>query len=258
MAGKSRTKTFSLTVAFLLFLSGSASSEMPVLKRAEEYMANMPVRMIRKIPLPKGYHEGLFFDGEYVWVNNGKAQNTWIIKPDDGSIVSEIKPVSGFTEGITAAGDGTYWVTDWEDKKLYRVKLQEDKMIDKGAISLDPAHPAGVVKSGEKLYVVTWTRGVGTRYHLIEFDGRGQMLRKIQIKRIHEPAHLAWDGRHLWITSWYNQLVYKIDIDTLTVLGSFRSPAPETTGIAWDGEYFWITGSHADLYQVEVERATSR
>ena len=240
-----------LTLLFTLF-STLVFSEIPTLKRTEDYKANIPVRVIKKIALPKGYHEGLFSDGDHIWVSNGKGQKTWVIEPDRGTVVLEIEPVGSFTEGITAAGDGTYWVTDWEEKKLYRVKLLEDKMKEEGAVSLAPAHPAGVARVGGKLYVVTWTRGAGTKYHLVEFDERGEMLRKIQIKRIHEPAHLAWDGRYLWLTSWYSRRVYKIDISTLTVLGSFKSPAKDTTGIAWDGEYFWITGTHADLYQVKV------
>ncbi len=244
------------TIIALLFLtlsSGPAFPETPALERTEDYAPNMPVRVIRKISLPDGYHEGLFFDVDYIWVSNGKGQKTWIIEIDSGTVVSKIEPVGSFTEGIAPAGDGTYWVTDWEDKRLYRVKLVEDKMISKGFVSLDPAHPAGITRVGKKVYVVTWTRGVaGTKYHLVEFNEHGQMLRKMRIKGVHEPAHLAWDGRHMWLTSWYSQRVYKIDTATFTVLGSFRSPARETTGIAWDGKYFWLTGTRADLYQVEA------
>ncbi|MFQ5953007.1 MAG: hypothetical protein ACE5JK_06355, partial [Candidatus Omnitrophota bacterium] len=164
----------------------------------------------------------------------------------------EIKSIGTFTEGITAYGDGTFWLTDWEAKKIYRVTIKEGKMSVEYEIELDPAHPAGVVWTGENLYMITWTRGMGTTYHLMQLDENERMFRKMRIKRIHEPAHLAWDGSHLWITSWYSQLVYKIDVETFKIVGSFRSPAPDATGITWDGEHFWITGTRADLYQLEV------
>ena len=245
--------TLLLAVSFLVFFSsGNASPEEKIFKRAKEYKAKIPVRVVKKIPLPEGYHEGLYYDGKNLWLCNGEGGNIWIISPRTGDIVSEIKPIGGFTEGITAYGDGTYWLTDWEDKKIYRIRINGKKMSVEYEIDLDPAHPAGVVWTGEKLYMITWTRGMGTQYHLMQLDENEHMFIKMRIKRIHEPAHLAWDGKHLWITSWYNQLVYKVDVETFQIMGSFRSPAPDTTGIAWDGKHFWITGTRADLYQVEI------
>ncbi|MFC1644048.1 YncE family protein [Candidatus Omnitrophota bacterium] len=246
-------KTILTAVIFFTLAAGPALSEVPDLKKAKEYESRIPVEVIEKIPLSKGYHEGLYFDGKNVWVSNGKKGNTWVVDPATGDIVSEIESVGPFTEGITSAGDGTYWVTDWEEKKLYRVKIEEGKMIPEYDISLEPAHPTGVVWTGEKLYIITWTRSaMGTTYHLMQLNKEEHMSREMRIKRIYEPAHMVWDGRHLWITSWYSQRVYKVDVNTFKVLGSFESPAKDTTGIAWDGEYFWITGSHAALYKIKV------
>jgi len=126
-------------------------------------------------------------------------------------------------------------------------------MVAERAVSLEPAYPAGVIWTGEKLYVITWTRGIGTKYGLLRMNKEGELLDEIRIKRIHEPAHLAWDGKYLWITSWYNQKVYKISTEDFKILGSFDSPAKDTTGIVWDGEGFWITGTHDDLYKVKLK-----
>ncbi|MFH1836951.1 MAG: hypothetical protein ABH862_02385, partial [Candidatus Omnitrophota bacterium] len=56
-----------------------------------------------------------------------------------------------------------------------------------------------------------------------------------------------------WITSWYNQKVFELDINTFEIKRQFKSPAKKTTGIAWDGKHFWITGTYDDLYQVKLE-----
>ena len=71
-----------------------------------------------------------------------------------------------------------------------------------------------------------------------------------------EPAHMAWDGRYLWITSWYYRNVYKVNPDTWTIISYFLAPCNKPTGIAWDGKYLWITGTYADLYKVELESAS--
>lgn len=241
-----------ITVITVSLLAGHVHAAEPALKKARGYKKDLQTRIIKKIALPKGYHEGLFYDERYLWVANGKGIGTWIIDPDNGSIVSRIEPVGTFTEGIAEADKGFLWVTDWDEKKLYRVTINREKMVSENEVSLDPSRPTGITRIGDSAYLITWTRGLGTKYHLLEVNDEGRVLRKMRIKNIHEPAHLAWDGEHIWITSWYSQRVYKIDLDTFTMLGDFKSPAPKTTGIAWDGEYLWVTGTYDGLYQVEV------
>ena len=246
-----KTKLLFITIC-LTFLASSSLGE-KTLKKDESYEGDLGIQVIRKITLPKGYHEGLYLDGGNIWVCNGKKINTWVIDTSNGKVSSKIIPVAGFTEGITQVGEGDFWVTDWDDKKLYRVKIKENKMVAERAVSLEPAYPAGVIWTGEELYVITWTRGIGTKYGLLRMNKEGELLDEIRIKRIHEPAHLAWDGKYLWITSWYNQKVYKISTEDFKILGSFDSPAKDTTGIVWDGEGFWITGTHDDLYKVKLK-----
>lgn len=243
-------------VAMLSFASSAIyaeEAEMQPLDRADDYQSKIPVKVVKRVKLPKSYHEGLFYEDGRIWVVNGKGGDIWKIDPETGSIVASFKPIGTFAEDIVPAGDGTYWYTDWDTKKLYRVKMSDSGMRSEYDITLDPSHPTGAAWTGEKLYLITWTRSVtGTKYHLLQLNKNEKMFRKMQIKRIHEPAHLAWDGKNLWITSWFSQIVYKVDVTNFKVVGSFRSPAPETTGITWDGKYFWITGTNADLYQVQV------
>ncbi|MFH1798222.1 MAG: hypothetical protein ABH844_02600 [Candidatus Omnitrophota bacterium] len=238
-----------LIVSFLMFFTNFANLTLG----EEASFEKIPVRIIKEIILPKAYHEGLYLDGKNIWVSNGRGYDTWVFDTETGKIISKIKPIGSFTEAISSAGDGTFWMTDWNEKKLYRVKIEEGRMEAVDSVSLELARPAGVVWTGEYLYLITWTRGAGgTSYHLLQFDSAGKILRKMRIKHIPEPAHLAWDDKNLWITSWYNQRVYKIDEKTFQVLDSFQSPAAKTTGIAWDGRHFWITGTHANLYQTAV------
>lgn len=217
------------------------------------YRSGIPVEVLKTVLLPRGgYHEGLLFDGENIWVNNGRNINTWVIDPETGDMVREIIPPGTFTEGITRADDHRYWVTDWDERKLYRVTIEQDKMISDLEVSMAPARPTGVVWTGEDLYVMTWTGTVQKRYHLLRLDPEGRVLERMRMRGMPEPSQLTWDSKHLWITSWENQRVYKVDPAARRVLGHFISPAKRSTGIVWDGEHFWITGTYDRLYKINV------
>jgi hypothetical protein len=94
---------------------------------------------------------------------------------------------------------------------------------------------------------------MGTKFDLLKMDGNMKLLSTINIQDIEEPDQLAWDGKNMWIASWYDPMVYKVDVNTWEILAGFRSPVSRTTGIAWDGKYMWLTGTYSDLYKLEIE-----
>jgi len=247
-------KKKSIITAFLLLCPSVVfPSDQPphVLKAAPDYKS-ITVRIVKKISLPRWYHEGLFYDGKNIWVANGRRGKIWVVDVSSGAVLSELAPISDFTEAITKIADNEYFITDWKEKRLYRARIDDDRIIAESGQSVAPAHPAGAVWAGRRLFVITWTRGFGTKFNLLEMDRDAKLIRKIRIARIEEPAHAAWDGKNLWITSWYNSRVYKIDPDRMEVTGSFVSPVSLATGIVWDGKYMWLTGTYGDLYQLEI------
>lgn len=246
-------KTVLITVSILAGMASFSFAGDFKLKAASDYRP-IPAHVIKKITIPKWYHEGLFYDGKYIWVSNGEKGKTWVVDPSSGAVMSEITPVAGFTEAITQRQDnGAFFVTDWSDKKLYRVRIEGDKMVPEQSVSFAPAYPAGAVWNGERFFVVTWTRRIfGTKFDIIELDGEMNKVNRIAVGRIQEPTHLAWDGKFLWVTSWFSRIIYKVDVGSWTMTGYFRSPVMKTTGIVWDGKCLWVTGTHSDLYQVEV------
>lgn len=213
---------------------------------------DIPVKVLQKIDIPKGYHEGLSFNGPDLLLSNGEKGKVWALDKASGSVRSIIEPVSDFTESVSFFSGNQFFVTEWEDKKLYRATLDGNKLIPEVWISVKPAHPAGVVWTGNQLFMITWTRGMGTKFALLELDKDMGLLGVVSIQIIEEPTQLAWDGKYLWISSWYDSLVYKIDVKDWEVLGAFRSPVSKTTGIVWDGKSIWLTGTHSDLYKLEV------
>lgn len=243
-------------MAALLILAHipAVSAEETELTAAKDYRV-LPGRIVKKIILPKGYHEGLFYDGKSIWVCNGKGLKTWVVDPDSGKILTELKPATGFTEAITrSAADSELYMTDWTDEKLYRVKLDGDRIIPGPDVSFSPAHPAGVIWADGRFFVITWTRGsLGTKFDILEMDASLSIKTKIAADSIQEPSQLAWDGKYLWVSSWYSKLIYKVDIRQRTIVAVVKSPVRRTTGIAWVEGYLWVTGTAGHLYKMEVK-----
>ena len=240
---------------FLLNLTPAFSSQQPESLKRSANFESISVKNVKVIPLPRGWHEGLSMDGTDIWVANGyNSGKVWVVDTNSGKITSNIEPIAGFTEAISRKKESLFFITDWDEKKIYIASLRQNRLTPEMWTSTIPAHPAGVLWNGNRLFVITWTRGLGTKFNLLELDGNMKYIDSIAIKDIQEPAHLAWDGHNLWITSWYNPLVYKVDVAKREILGAFRSPVSRTTGIAWDGKYLWLTGTRSGLYKLEISK----
>jgi len=212
----------------------------------------IPAKIVKKIRIQRSYHEGLIFHEGNIWVANGKNGKVWVLDPETGSILKSIEPPGTFTEAIAWREGGVFFVTDWDERKIYKVRIEDDKMNLEAEYSFGDAHPTGVAWDGSSIFVITWTRGMGTKFHIIRMSDKFEVIARLIIATIQEPDQLAWDGKNLWITSWHGRRVYKIDVASWKIIGSFKSPIRDTTGITWDGKYFWLTGTGEDLYQMEL------
>ncbi len=208
--------------------------------------------LVKKVAIPKWYHEGLFFEGRSLWLANGEKGNIWIIDTATGEVTSRMESIGDFSEALIRTDDGNLFATEWYTNKVYRVKLEGGRLVPEKESSLEPAHPAGIACIGKRLFIVTWTRGFGTKFHLVEMDMGLKVVNRMLIRDIQEPCQLTWDGKNLWISSWYAKKIYRVDIDRWEITGYIRSPVSKTTGIAWDGGYMWVTGTYSDLYRMEV------
>lgn len=235
---------FAIAIAFIFLLCGFSFKESKLIR----------YKVAAKIELPTWYHEGLYFDGKNIWVSNGLKGKIWVIDPSNGNIIRDIDPAGTFTEAITSKEKDEYIVTDWDAKKIYTARIENNIMSAQIEVSLEPSHPTGVAWSGKNIFLITWTRSLtGTKFALLRMDDKFNILNRQNIKELQEPCQIAWDGKHLWISSWHDNRVYKIDADTFDVLGYFKPPVKKTTGIVWDGKNMWVTGTYADLYKIELQ-----
>jgi len=233
------------------FSERNPTSKDGVLARRDKLIA---AKVTVRIEIPTWYHEGLYFDGKNIWVANGIKGKIWVVDLAAGKVIREINPAGTFTEAMTSTEKYPYILTDWDIKKIYTARLEDNIMSVEKEVSLEPAHPTGTVWNGKNLFVLSWTRSLtGTKFHLLKMDSDFNILKSYKIDKIQEPCQMAWDGRNLWVSSWFENRIYKIDVDTLDVLGYFKSPVKNTTGVAWDGAHLWVTGTYSDLYKIELQ-----
>lgn len=228
------------------------TAESVSLKKSGDYRL-IEVKVAQKVAIPRWYHEGLFYDDGTIWVANGQKGNIWAVDLKTGKVLKEVCPYGEFTESMIKEPDGSWLVTDWDDKKLYRSKIERSTLTENTVLfDFSPARPAGLVRVNDRYFVITWTRGMGTRFGIVILDKEFRQTDAVAINFIEEPAHMAWDGKALWITSWYSRKVYRVDPETWEITGFFRTPFGKATGITWDGKYLWITGTYSPLYRIEV------
>lgn len=234
-----------------LFVSSLLAESVPLKKSADYH--SIKIKVAQKVDIPRWYHEGLYFDNGIIWIANGEKGNIWAIDPKTGKTLEEVCPYGEFTESISKDTDGSWLVTDWKDAKLYRSKMENSTLVQNTVLfDFSPVRPAGLVRLDDRYLVITWTRGLGTKFGILILDREFKQAGSVDIKFIEEPAHMAWDGKDLWITSWYSRKVYRVDPKNWEVTGFFRTPFGKATGIAWDGKDLWVTGTYADLYRIEL------
>jgi sugar lactone lactonase YvrE len=214
----------------------------------------IPAKVITVKEIPTWYHEGLHFDGRNIWVANGLKGKIWIVDPESGKVLRDLVPPGTFTEAVTSGGKDLYVLTDWDAEKIYTARAEGGRMRIEKEVPLKNTHPAGIVSNGRNFFVITWTRSLaGTKFDVLKLDSGFNVIKSYRINDIQEPSQIAWDGRNLWISSWYDRRIYRMDPDTMGITGYIKSPVKKTTGIAWDGKTLWVTGTYSDLYKMELQ-----
>ncbi|MBF0253313.1 MAG: hypothetical protein HQL29_05795 [Candidatus Omnitrophica bacterium] len=236
-----------LTLFYCIFaINGSCEEEKNTIMKISS-------EVVEKIELPKGYHEGIYLENDKMLVNNGEGIDTWVIDVETGKLLDKIKPIDTFSEGIFKKNN-SYYITDWDSKKLYEIKIVDNKMEEIRSVSFKPERPTGLVIVGDLTYVMTWERGMGTKYFINIVDENFKIIEKIRINDISEPSQICWDGEHFLISSWYGRKVYLVDPKNYRTLAYFKSPAKDTTGVFFDGAFYWVTGTYSDLYKMRIEK----
>ncbi len=68
---------------------------------------------------------------------------------------------------------------------------------------------------------------------------------------------LTFDGNHLWVADYKEDLIYKIDPASGAVLHQISSPGFWPTGLAWDGQYLWnVDRKQKKIFKIDTRDGT--
>lgn len=85
----------------------------------------------------------------------------------------------------------------------------------------------------------------------------GSVSKTLSVGEAHQPTGICWDGSHIWMIDYTEDLICKIDLSSAEVLISFPAPDTYTTGLAWDGNSLWCSGNRSNkIYQLDASGQT--
>jgi len=91
------------------------------------------------------------------------------------------------------------------------------------------------------------------------FGQIGSVNKTLSVGETHQPTGICWDGSHLWMIDYTEDLICKIDPSTAEVLLSFPTPDTYSTGLAWDGNNLWCSGNRTNkIYKLDDSGQTTR
>jgi len=200
---------------------------------------------VRAFPAPDPRPRGMFYDGQYIYVQGLQTGRTYRLDPDTGEVLASFNQDLG---GTDATWDGQYvWGMGWSI--LQKLKVGPEGLVPVARYELRPYlhHMAGVAWDGAFLWLggffqldpghisqqeilretdsglpyitqMEWVNGLlyaldGSRflYVLDPDDPRGPFqIRKTYALPARKPSGLAWDGANLWISDEEAGRIYKI------------------------------------------------
>lgn len=66
------------------------------------------------------------------------------------------------------------------------------------------------------------------------------------------PTGIAWDGEHLWTSSFADCQIHKVDPASGSVVQTFDAPGSESAGLAFDGTHLWnVDPGNQRIYKID-------
>lgn len=205
-----------------LWLAHDQGSDKGIIVKLNPYNGNI----LDSFPSPGTQPKGLTFGDGYLWIVDIQNNNYNIFKIDpteNGKVIDYYSLDSGGLLNIEkpiglAYGGNHLWVLDDAEEKIYNIDLIEKTIF---SINSPTTYPGDLAWDGNNLYVA----GGGYDRKIIY---KVNPLNSEVIEQIDIPGEdscvygLTWDGNHLWMVDDCNEIIYQLDIDSLTNLRSAK------------------------------------
>ena len=179
--------------------------------------------ILDSIPSPGTEPMGLAWGDNYLWIVDLQDNKYKIFKIDpneNGKVIDYFSLDSGGLfdierpTGLAYSGNHL-WVIDETENKIYNIDLIKKTLF---SINSPTDDPGDLAWDGNNLYVAD-TYGTEIIYKVNPLNG--EVLEKIDLPG--EDPHvfgLTWDGMYLWMVDDYHEIIYQLDVDSLTFLHS--------------------------------------
>ncbi len=209
------------------------------------FWMEIPAQEVQVFQAPDPNPRGMFYDGQYLYVQGLHNRQTYRLNPDTGAVLASFNQGLG---GTDATWDGQYaWGMGWS--VIQKTRVESGRLVPVAQYEMRPYlhHMAGIAWDGEFL----WLGG----FFRVDPDHISQ-------QEILEET----DSGLGYITQmeWVNGLLYALDgshylyvLDPNDPRGPFQIaqmyalPGEKPSGLAWDGANLWVSDEDAGrIYKI--------
>ncbi len=203
--------------------------------------------LIKEIPSPGSYPEGLAWDGTFLWNSDFGTSSVYKLNPNDGSVLASFPTPQPLPNGLTYDGTHLWLAIDSGDNKIYEINPSDGSVIN--SYDTPSTYPQGLTWDGQNLWNSDINEGLIYKLN----PSNGAVVSYIPTPGA-QPYGLAWDGTYLWHVDFDTDMIYQLNPLDGSVLYSTPSPGPEPRGLTSDGQYLWCTdNSTGSIYQISLQ-----
>lgn len=219
---------------------------------------NNPV-ILKVLKSPTSTVLDIAFDGTNLWVEGGGNFVLYKVSPVNGTVLKTIPTNIIKPYGLEFI-NGSLFVVDNDNNIIQKVDTSNGSIISTfptPAVS-PSSYPSGLAWDGQYLW---HNDAMSSTWNLN--DSTFQISTSGQIIQAHHGfgefvTGLAWDGQYLWSSDNKRLELYKIDVNTFSVLDTINAPGGlYPNGLAFDGQHLWVSNNDRDsLYQISISTVT--
>jgi hypothetical protein len=196
---------------------------------------------------------GVAFDGSHVWITNSTGSSVTEISAADGSLVRVLSGGDYAFSGPRGIdfdpATARLWVANEQGGSVTELRVTDGSFVH---LFTGPASglsaPNALLVVGADVWVTNGLTNVVTELNAAD----GSLVRTIP--GIAYPAGLAFDGFHVWVSSWSMAApaVTEINADSGTIARTVPLSAPRPVGVvAFDGNVFVTLWEAAQVVEID-------
>ncbi len=204
---------------------------------------------------------GIAFEGEYIWLNNGAGESKGVFKcTTAGSVIKEMGfPYHGWGPAFALTFDGTYLWTIFHQPVGTIIYDCYVKYTTTGSFAGDFVthnqiyYYPSIAVSWDGQYLWTDETRKGSEIRAGKYTTTGTLVGTFAVGSVW-GTDAAYYNNQLW-TGGPNNYVYGMNIGASTFVASFAAPGGSCRAVGFDGDYLWTADRNRPqhIYKVDID-----